>query len=115
MAHTTLKITTQDIARLTGLPIKRIKRELKEYKVDRDNLPDLIRFIYPRMLLSKTDPRKVWRTIQQEREQAKKARDGTRKESPGSTTFPHYRPPFQGKKLPTLADTEDLPQTFPEY
>lgn len=75
--HLSFKITIPELAELCGVHPTTLKRDLKRAKLDRDCLPSVVRWLYPRLLIAGDegkDPRKAWKRIQERRKEAKERR-----------------------------------------
>jgi len=112
-----LYFTVKELAYIIDQHPRTIHRHMKLEKVNRTDPLSVIRFIYPRLMIAFAQGipvQKLWKDVLQARkEAAEKRKDVSIRGQKGHILTTHRNSP--PAKLPTLADTEDLPQTFPEY
>lgn len=110
-------IEQRDIAQLLGVSEDTVRRQLKAAKVNHREFPELVRWLYPRLMLAweqGIDYRKTWKAVLQRQQDEKKqpsekqlrvlALERNRRNAGLVRPQPTVLPPF-----------EDRPQEFPSY
>ena len=117
MSKLHLYFTVSEIARLTGVSTKTVFKELKEWKTNRRDPLDVLRFLYPRIMIAQQSGlhiQKTWRGILEARAASAVRRKAAAERGRKGNILRAWREGSRVNPPLTLDRTEDIPQLSPE-
>jgi hypothetical protein len=112
MSKLALDLSINETAQLTGIPARKINGMLRKAKVNRAELPEVLLWIYPVLMLAKMnghDVRGAWKKIKEDREQARQVRADAMKRRKNQHIMTANGPVY------SVPSVDEFLQVAPEY